>query len=130
MKKIIIILIILFSFIYIDTIKAQTVSNNYENALDIDIDNSNMTCTEILGPTLTSIVRQSITIIQVAGAIIAIVNGMLILLPAVIAKDADALKKASKTLVNLAIVLSLIIIFKPFVRLIGHILEYDISCIM
>ena len=39
------------------------------------------TCGEILGPNLTAIVKASITILQIAGAIIAIVKGMMILIP-------------------------------------------------
>ena len=53
------------------------------------------TCGEILGPNLTAIVKASITILQIAGAIIAIVK----------------------------------FIFKPLLRFIGSLLEFDISCI-
>ena len=87
------------------------------------------TCGEILGPNLTAIVKASITILQIAGAIIAIVKGMMILIPPILAKDADALKKASKKLVNMAIILVIIFIFRPILRFIGSLLDFDISCI-
>ena len=87
------------------------------------------TCGEILGPNLTAIVKASITILQIAGAIIAIVKGMMILIPPILAKDADALKKASKKLVNMAIILVIIFIFRPILRFIGSILDFDNICI-
>lgn len=86
-------------------------------------------CNEILGANLTAIVKASITILEILGAIIAIVKGMMTLIPPIIAKDADALQKASKTLVNMAIILVVIFIFKPLLRFIGSLLEFDISCI-
>ena len=86
-------------------------------------------CTEILGSNLTAIVRVSITILEIVGAILAIVKGMMVLIPPILAKDADALKKASKTLTNMAIILVIIFIFRPLIRFIGSLLEFDISCI-
>ena len=68
-------------------------------------------CNEILGANLTAIVKASITILEILGAIIAIVKGMMTLIPPILAKDADALQKASKTLVNMAIILVVIFIF-------------------
>ena len=95
-----------------------------------DIDPNPMSCEDILGPVLTAIVKYAITIIQIAAAIIAIVKGMLILIPAVVAKDASALQKAGKTLVILGIILAIIIVLRPVIRLIGTVLEYDVSCII
>ena len=87
-------------------------------------------CETILGSNLTAIVKVSITIIQIAGAIIAIVKGMMTLIPPILAKDADALKKASKTLTTMAIVLVIIFLFRPILRFIGNILDFDTSCII
>ena len=89
-----------------------------------------MTCEEILGPVLTKIIYSAITILQIVAAIIAIVRGMLILIPPIVSKDADALKKASKTLVILGIILMAAIAFRPIIRLFGSLLGYDISCIV
>ena len=86
-------------------------------------------CYTILGKNLTKLVHAFITVIQVAAAIIAVVKGMLILVPPILAKDADALKKATKVLIDLAIVLIIILLFRPLIRLMGNILELDISCI-
>ena len=87
-------------------------------------------CSEILGPNLTAIVKVSITILQIVGAIIAIVKGMMVLIPPILAKDADALKKSSKTLVNMAIILIIIFLFRPILKFIGNLLDFDTSCIL
>ena len=129
MKIVKLLLIVLFSFTFINTIYADT-NGDYKTLSDFKIDDSDITCTEVLGPIMSKVVKSTITIVQVVCAIIALVNGMLVLLPAVLAKDADALKKASKTLVSLSVVLALVIIFKPIVRIIGTLFEYDVSCII
>ena len=83
-----------------------------------------------MGPVLTQVIKGGIVIVQIVCAIIAILNGMLILVPAVVTKDADSLKKSSKKLAMLGIILMLVIIFKPLVRMIATLLEYDITCIL
>ncbi len=98
--------------------------------VEVDINKDKMTCTQILGKVLTKVVRTGITIIQIIVAIIAIVKGMMTLIPAVVAKDADGLKKAGRTLATMGVILALVIIFKPLVRLIGNILGYDVTCII
>ena len=87
-------------------------------------------CSQLLGPNLTAVVKASITILQIAGAIIAIVKGMMTLIPPILAKDADALKKASKTLINMAIILVIIFLFKPLLKFMGNLLDFDTSCIL
>ncbi len=87
-------------------------------------------CDKILGSDLTAVVKASITILQIVGAIIAVVKGMMVLIPPVLAKDADALKKASKTLVTMAIILVVIFLFRPLLRFLGSILDFDTSCIL
>lgn len=87
-----------------------------------------MSCQEILGKNLTAIVRVGIKSIQIIGAIVAIVNGMITLIPAVMSKDADGLKKAEKKLVLMAIVLLCIFLLPYLVRLIGRLFDYDTSC--
>ena len=96
----------------------------------ISVSSDTMSCTDILGKTLTKVVHGGIILIQVAAGIIAVVKGMIILIPPLVAKDADQLKKASGTLVKMGIVLVLVLIFRPIARLIGTILDYDISCII
>ena len=54
---------------------------------------------------------------------------MITLIPAVISKDADGLKKAEKKLVTMAIVLAAIGIFPTFVSIIGGIFGFDLTCI-
>ncbi len=67
---------------------------------------------------------------QIIGTIAAIVKGMITLIPAVMAKDAEGLKKAQKTLVTVAIILLCIFLLPYLVRWIGNILGYDISCLV
>ncbi len=108
------------------------ISLNVVSALeDVNVPSGNLTsCEEILGSNLTIVVKMGITVIQIAGAIIAVVKGMMTLIPPIIAKDADALKKASKTLITMAIVLVVIFLFKPLLRFLGNLLDFDTSCII
>ena len=87
-------------------------------------------CKQILGPSLTAVVKAGIRAIQIIGAIIAIVKGMMLLLPAIIAKDADGLKKASKTLVSMAIILVVIFLLPGLLRFLGKIAGFDVSCLV
>lgn len=105
-------------------------SNGEFKPVELKIDDSKKTCKDILGPVLTQVIKGGIVIVQIVCAIIAILNGMLILVPAVVTKDADSLKKSSKKLAMLGIILMLVIIFKPLVRMIASLLEYDITCIL
>ena len=88
-----------------------------------------MTCAQILGPNLTKVVRAGVKAIQIVGAIVAIVWGMITLIPAIIAKDAEGLKKAEKKLVLMAIILLCIFLLPYFARWIGSMFDYDISCL-
>ena len=96
---------------------------------DADFGPDDQTCKEILKDNLISIIKSFINIIRIAGVIIAIGNGMITLIPAVISKDADGLKKAEKKLVTMAIVLAAIGIFPTFVSIIGGIFGFDLTCI-
>ena len=103
-------------------------SGNGPGAINPNFGDS-QTCEELLGPNLTKVVKAGIKIIQIAGAIIAIVNGMISLIPAVLAKDADGLQKASKKLITMAIILAIIFIFPTIIKLIGNLFKFDTSCI-
>ena len=86
-------------------------------------------CSEILGPNLVKVVNIGITAIQIIGAILAIVYGMISLIPAVMAKDTDGLKQAEKKLVIMAIILLCIFLLRYFIKLLGTIFGFDTSCI-
>ena len=96
----------------------------------LKIDDSDMTCGDILGKTGRKVVKGAITAFQIIAAIIAIVKASTMLIPAVAAKDAEQIKKMTPQLVMLAIVLVLILIFRPIVILLGRMLEFDVSCIL
>lgn len=92
------------------------------------ISERDINCEEMLGRNLTKILRFAIEALSIAGAIIAIVNAMISLIPALIAKDADALKKAQTKCVTMAIVLVLILLLPTLVIFIGRLFGYDLSC--
>jgi len=108
------------------------VSNNGQapSVPSLDIYDESMTCAEIFGPNGVKVVKLGINILRVAGAIIALVNAMLSLLPAVMSKDADALKKAGSKCVSMAIILALIFLFPTLLKIIGKMFEWDVSCLM
>ena len=87
-------------------------------------------CAKIAGPNIIKVIKGSVTTIRIVGVIIAIVNGIMILLPAVMGKDADALKKAERKLVTLFVVLAAIGIFPTIVSIISKIFEFDLSCLV
>ncbi len=88
------------------------------------------TCYDLLGENLTKIVNLGITAVRIAGAIIAIVNGMITLIPPIVSKDADALKKAGNKCIRLGIILLAIGVFPTLVTIIGRLFGYDLSCIV
>ena len=89
---------------------------------------SNRSCNDILGKNLTKLVRAGIKALQIIGAILAIVYGMISLIPAVMAKDSDGLKKAEKKLLYMAIILLCIFLLPTLIKFIGKVFDYDITC--
>ena len=89
-----------------------------------------MTCSQILGPNLTKVVHAGIRAMQIVGAILAIVWGMMTLIPAIISKDAEGLKKSEKKLVLMAIILLCIFLLPYLIRWIGNLFDLDVSCII
>lgn len=132
MKRIIhlTLVIILLFFIYMESVEGLELSGI--NILDvtpkIDFASKVNSCYDLLGPNLTNVVKAGIKIIQIVGALIAIVNGMFMLIPAVMSKNADELVKVSKKLVIMAIILAVIFIIPAVLRIIGHLFNYDLSC--
>ncbi|MBQ6285704.1 MAG: hypothetical protein IJK67_05325 [Bacilli bacterium] len=87
-------------------------------------------CDKVFGAkTGLKIIKGIIIVLRIGGAIIAIANAMITLIPAVISKDADGLKKAGRKLVVMAVVLAIIGILPSIVHLIGLVFGYDLSCI-
>ena len=82
-------------------------------------------CSQILGTNGIKILKGVITTVRIVAPIIAIINAMIILLPAVTSKDADGLKKASSKCVKLAVILAVIEIFPSVIKLIGALFGWD-----
>ena len=95
-----------------------------------EIKPNTLTCEELIGENMYKIVHFIITTLRIIGAIIAIVNGMISLIPALVAKDGDSLKAAQKKCINMAIVLVLIILLPTLLTFIGKMFNYDLSCIV
>lgn len=92
------------------------------------IDPKDLTCEEMLGKNLTKILKFTLEVLSIVGAIIAIVNSMISLIPALIAKDAEALKKAQSKCITMAIVLVLILLLPTLLTFMGNIFGYDLTC--
>jgi len=95
----------------------------------LEISDEKMSCDQLMGKNLVKILHLFITAIRIAGAIIAIVSGMLTLIPAVASDDANALKTATKKCVLMAIILVAIGIFPTIINVIGKIAGFDLSCL-
>lgn len=87
------------------------------------------TCSKVLGTSVITIVHGSVNMVRIFAVIIAIANAIITLVPAVIAKDAEALKKATHKCVVMGVVLAAIGIFPSIVRLITSIFGFDTTCI-
>ena len=132
MKKIIhlTLVVILIFFVYMQSVKGLGLST--VNILDvvpkIEFADKVDSCYDLMGSNLTNVIKAGVKIIQIVGAIIAIVNGMIMLIPAVMSKNADELVKVSRKLVIMAIILAMIFIIPALLRIIGHLFNYDLSC--
>ena len=121
-KSIKVIIVLVIFFISLNSISASEVPN-------LSFGSNGMSCIEIVGENLSKVIKSIFTILRIGGAIIAIVNGMIKLLPPLIEKDASALNKATKKCIRMAIVLAIIGIFPSIINFIGSIFKFDLSCI-
>ncbi|MGM9877032.1 MAG: hypothetical protein ACI33S_00120 [Bacilli bacterium] len=91
------------------------------------ISEKEMSCEDLLGPNLTKIVRLCISILRIAGMIIALVNASLAVVPAI--TNPDKIKDAKRKCISMAILLVIIGVFPSLLRVIGNLFGYDLSCI-
>lgn len=122
-------------FISILTFNASKVLAETFNISDYTLNDNGFgsmgdSCAKIAGPNVIKVIRGSITTVRILAVIIAIANAMFLLLPAVIAKDADALKKATRKCVVIGVVLAIIGIFPSIVSIISRIFDFDLSCLV
>lgn len=135
MKKILMIMLLfLIGVLNVNASSVEGVSGNMYILADTPTITSFGTgeesCSDILGPTFTELVKLGISIVRIGGSIIAIVNAMLQLVPAIMSKDASALKKALDKCVVMAIILAVIALFPLILNLIGMIFKFDMSCLV
>ena len=91
------------------------------------ISEEKMNCNDLLGPNLTKIVKMCISILRIAGMIIALVNASLAVVPAI--NNPDRISDAKKKCISMAIILVIIGVFPSLLKVIGNIFGYDLSCI-
>lgn len=96
----------------------------------IDITGGHMDCSQLAGKNIVSLIKLGITTLRIAGAIIAIVVGMMNFIPAITSKDADGLKKASRKSVYMLIILVLIFLLPTIIRVIGNLFDFDTTCFL
>lgn len=136
MRKYVFLIILLF--IGILNVEAKTIELDVEDTVliasnvslpEFGFGEAGMTCYEIVGVNLAKILKLFVTAIQIIGAIIALVNGILILMPVLINKDAGALNKAISKCIKMGIVLMVIGVFPTLVSVVGKLFGYDLTCI-
>ena len=130
MKKIaIMVFMVLGVFLFVEKVNATELNLELINILaesgpeapDLELDHSDMSCKELLGPGLTALVKLFITGVRIVAVIIATVIAMMNFIPPIMNGNPDgelqkALKKTSKLLVVLVIVVG----FPSILNLIGN----------
>ena len=96
---------------------------------DMDILGGSATCAELLGPNLMKIVAFAISTLRIVGSIIAIVLGMMKLIPAVTKGDQSELNSAIKTCIIMAAILIIIVVLPILLKTIGNLFGLDTTCI-
>ena len=107
----------------------STNSDANMQAPDFDISGENMSCKQLLGPDLVKVLKLCINAIRIAGIIIGILNGMMSLIPALTSGDASALNKAIKKCIWIAVIILLIALLPVFLKVIGNLFGFDLTCI-
>lgn len=98
MKKVLIIMLLfLIGILNVNASSVESVSGNMyilaETPTITNFGTGEESCSDILGPTFTELVKLGISIVRIGGSIIAIVNAMLQLVPAIMSKMQELLKK-------------------------------------
>lgn len=86
-------------------------------------------CDEILGEGITKVIKICFTILKIFTVAYCIVAGMLAFIPAITGKNND-LSKALKKLVKMLIVAVVIMLLPTFIKVIGALFGFDLSCFM
>ena len=86
-------------------------------------------CKKVFGDAGYKIINGLIRLLRILAPIVAILIAMITLIPAVTAKDESKVKAATKKCVTIGIVLLIIEVIPYLIRLVGVILDFDLSCI-
>lgn len=136
-KYIIILLIMITAFLGIKNINAAEIKPNDLLSLVTTVGelpssgfgDAGESCADLVGENLGKVIKLGIDILRIAGAIIAIVNGMLTMIKAVTSKDPGMIKKAGEKCMKMGIILLVIGVFPTVLRVIAKLFGYDLSCI-
>lgn len=105
---------------------------NGEGTVDGSLPNAGfgeeMSCSELLGPSLTKLVSILLDAFKIAAMILCTVQMMMALIPPITNKDSDALNKALKKCVTLAIIFVCALLIDTFIVVIGRLFGFDLSC--
>ena len=88
-----------------------------------------MSCSEVLGETLTGFLKTAVRTLQGIGCVLAVMSGMLSMASAVASKDKENIQKAGVKCVKLFIALALILLLPTIIRFVGRVARFDIDCI-
>jgi len=102
-------------------------NNLFFMLLNSAVDSSS--CRGIVGENIYHLIEGGFLAFEVACVFAVIIIASLKLLPALTSKDADRLKTAQRTCINLAIVLAVICILPYLIKALGLIFGFDISCL-
>lgn len=96
---------------------------------NLNIGGGSTSCSELLGPGLTLVLKFAINAIRIVGVIFSIVMAMIKLLPAVSKGDQSELQSAAKSCIWIAVVLIIIVMMPTLLRVIGKLFGLDTTCI-
>lgn len=133
-KMLVLFLIVFIAFVGVMKIEAKavdsmTILTEGSGLTGQGFGTAGQTCEEILKPNLAKLIKLGINVLRIAGAIIAIIKGMTLLIPPIMNGDAKAIQVAGRKCVKLGIILLIIGVFPTIIRFIGVIFKYDLSCI-
>lgn len=130
-----------------------TLNGSGDNSVDMDVDVSGKTdsdaninngvitfptfnfgelgqsCKEFFGESGVKLIRTARKAIQMGATVLTLVLGMIMFIPAIMNKDNEGLSKSLSKFSKLLIILAIILLLPTFVKVIGMIAGFDITCL-
>lgn len=86
-------------------------------------------CKEFFGESGVKLIRTARKAIQMGATVLTLVLGMIMFIPAIMNKDNEGLSKSLSKFSKLLIILAIILLLPTFVKVIGMIAGFDITCL-